>query len=174
MNISAAQLTLLNHTLGLSEWNRTPNRNYFITGESSRDFAGLISLVDAGMMTKQPNAEWLGGGFFFAATDQGREYAIDMLPESESSKKKSRYQEYRSSECCETFAEWLGIEVPKREYSRRYNWHEPENCVRLTSSLGTGEWAKTLKEAKVSYKAAIKRARDERKAWEKSLGIGAT
>lgn len=163
--VTDKQLSLLNHTLGLSEWNRTPNRNYFMTGENSGDFAGLIALVDAGMMTKRVNAEWLGGGFFFAATDLGQEYALSRLPAPKEPKKKSRYEEFLDADCGFSFGEWLVIDLPKREFQ----WNgRSEWTYRFTSRRGTGEWCKTLKEAKASYKAAIKQAREQRKEWEKA------
>ncbi|NDI85100.1 hypothetical protein [Undibacterium crateris] len=169
-SIEPGHLELLNHTLGLTEWNRTPNRNYFMTGENSSDFPRLTALVDAGMMTMRPNAEWLGGGFYFAATDYGRKYAIEMLPPP---KKKTRYDQYLSSECVESFPEWLGIDIPEREYNWDC-WGEQKNKVRFKSRRGTGEWCKTIKEAKVSYKAAIKRNKEVEKERLKAWGIGVT
>ncbi|MDO8728642.1 MAG: hypothetical protein Q7K26_01975 [bacterium] len=154
-----AQLELLRHTLGLNR-NQAPSRNYFMTDAASSGFADLIALTEAGLMAKSINPEWLGGGFNFSATVEGRAYAVGMQP---APKKKSRYEEFLDSDCGYSFAEWLGIDVPRREYSRgRYQIpysHSPRDMVRLTSERGTGEWATTLKEAKANYKNAIRTTR---------------
>lgn len=161
--ITVEQLALLHHTLGLDERRREPWRNHFMAGKGHHDQANLLSLVNAGMMTRQAAPEWLGGGDLFRVTPDGTEYAIASLP---APRKRSRYEQYLESECCESFAEWLGIEVPKREYNH-YSWGACQGFMRLKSARATGEYCKTLKDAKISYKAALAKAKADAKAWER-------
>lgn len=63
-----------------------------------------------------------------------------------------RYRDYWHSESSLSFAEWLGIDVPKREYG--YHWDNRDK-VRLRSNRACGEFCKTVKDAKASYKQAL-------------------
>lgn len=93
---------------------------------------------------------------------------IGVVPKTP--KSRSRYEEYRHSEVVESFPEWLGIDLPRREYNY-YGKYEERDYVRLTSSRGTGEYCKTLKDAKASYKADMARRKAEDKAYFQNLGI---
>lgn len=74
-----------------------------------------------------------------------------------------RYREYWHSESTLSFAEWLGIDVPEREYG--YHW-DNRGKVRMRSSQVSGEFCKTLKEAKASYKQALKAYKERQKFLE--------
>lgn len=65
---------------------------------------------------------------------------------------KGRYQDFMEHDGYDTFPDFLGIDVPQREYSYAY---ETRGFVRLKSRRATGEYCKTMKEAKASYKAAL-------------------
>ncbi len=65
---------------------------------------------------------------------------------------KGRYQDFMEHDGYDKFTDFLGIDVPLREYSYAY---ETRGFVRLKSRRATGEYCKTLKEAKASYKAAL-------------------
>lgn len=156
--ITPNQLHLLHHTLGLRPDRRVPYRNHFAASEGHHDYADLVELERVGMMTSRALEEQWGGGICFYATDAGEAYAIEHLPPAP---KKSRYDQFLDADCGLTFAEWLGIEVPKREYSGAHAYLTPYNTVRYKSSRGVGEWCKTAKEAKASYKQAIKARRLE-------------
>jgi hypothetical protein len=56
-----------------------------------------------------------------------------------------------------TFAEWLGIEKPNLEFSGS-SWWGKDRKFRLSTSRASGEWCTTQKEAKASYKTALKNA----------------
>jgi hypothetical protein len=121
----------------------------------------LLALEAAGLMTQSPAPKFCDpGDVVFRVTEAGKALALDSLPPPP---KYSRYEQYLRSECCESFAEWLGIEVPVREPS--YSYSTP-NHFRLKSSRAVGDYALTMKEAKASYKAALKAAQQQRKQWE--------
>lgn len=157
--ITPNQLHLLHHTLGLKPDRRVPYRNHFAASNGHHDYADLVELERVGMMTSRPlEAHW-GGGICFYATDAGKAYAIEHLPPAP---KKTRYDQFLDADCGLTFAEWLGIEVPKFEYADNCYWlRAPKGYVRMKSSRGVGEWCPTYKEAKASYKQAIKARRLE-------------
>lgn len=152
--ISAHQLSLLNHALGLRPDRREPFRNHFVAGDGHHDQADLLALVDAGMMTRRDNPKWMGGGDLFHVSDAGTEYAIAHLPMPP---KRTRYQEYLDSECGMSFGEWLmGWDLPK--YERDYSFPRGDR-VRMKSQRATGEYCETKKAAKASYKAALATSR---------------
>lgn len=152
-NISAQQLGLLHHTLGLSPHQRGAYRNYFLAGGGHHDQANLLALVEAGFMSRSAAPSWTCGDDLFRATEEGRTYALTNLPPVPAPVKYSKYQQYLRADMGCSFAEWLGIEVPRREYEG-YR-HSTDRRVRLVSSKATGEWGATLKEAKALYKTAL-------------------
>jgi hypothetical protein len=158
--ITSKQLDLLHHTLGVMPERRESYRNHFVAGRGHHDQADLEAPEAAGLMTsgKAP-AFCEPGDVVFRCTDAGRAYAIERLPQPP---KRSKWDDYYHSESSLTFAEWLGIEVPEREYNHYARYGDPtRDYVRLKSSRATGEWKPTVKEAKASYKAAMA-ARKER------------
>ncbi len=140
-------IELLQHTIGVTPKSREPYRNHFLAGDDHYANTDLKELVAAGYMAAQPAPAMWGDGTVYCCTPEGSALAISRLPKP---KKRSRYDDYLHAEVCESFAEWLGIEVPEREYSDSFS------RVRLKSSKATGEYCKTLKDAKASYKAALK------------------
>lgn len=158
--IAAKHIALLHHTLGLTPERREPFRNHYVAGDGHHSQKELLELEAAGLMAQSPAPRFCEpGDVLFRVTDAGKALALDSLPPPP---KRSRYDQYRRSECCESFAEWLGIEVPRRE-SDDY-WHTTRGLVRLVSSRATGEYKSTLKEAKASYKAALAKRHAEAKA----------
>jgi len=161
--ISAHQLDLLHHTLGLTPTCRTSYRNHFVAGPGHHDQVDLEALEVAGLMKRAPTPAFCDAtDVVFCCTEMGHDYALDNLPQPP---KYSRYQEYLRSECSEGFAWWLGIDVPEFEtYARHWSPFAfgksiPEHWVRMRSSRAIGEFCKTQKEAKASYKAALAAAR---------------
>ncbi|MFP3647575.1 hypothetical protein [Paraburkholderia sp. SIMBA_054] len=103
----------------------------------------------------------------FAATDSGREGAIAALP---APKKRTRADEWRDRDGCESFGEYLcGGKLPKFERRRA---PRGEKCDRFGDQHRMfrmrdaywgdyqreieGDWLPTMKEAKASYKAKLK------------------
>ncbi|MCY1309525.1 hypothetical protein D9M70_596290 [compost metagenome] len=94
----------------------------------------------------------------FHVTEAGERYALEHLPLPP---KKTKFEEYLDYDSCDSFGEWLlGHKQP--EYEHRGSWRNWEyrmfRCrYSRTQPEVKGEWCKTKKDAKASYKAALKR-----------------
>jgi len=155
--ITKSQLRLLHHTLGVTPERREPYRNHFVASVGHHDQPDLEKLEEAGLMARSPTPKFCNASdMVFHVTEAGRAYALDNLPQPP---KLSKYEQYLRSESGLTFAEWLGIEVPKREYE---GYWSKDRRVRLKSDRATGEWAKTIKEARASYKEKLKVSKGSR------------
>jgi hypothetical protein len=157
-------IELMQHALGITERNRTPYRNYFLAGEGHTDNEKWKDLVSDGLATSRPAPDLMGGGTLYHVTDKGEEMAISALPEP---KKRTRYDEYQQSEVCESFGEWLGIELPFYEGREigRYKW-EYRMVRRSRAHWDTycdirGDWKPTKKAAKASYKEVLRKSKLE-------------
>ena len=124
-----------------------------LAGAGHHDQPDLLVLVEAGFMSRSIAPSWVGSGDLFQVTDAGRQYATANLPPMPKPVKYSKYEQYLRADIGCSFAEWLGIEVPRRE-SQGYRY-SADYRVRLVSSKATGEWGTTLKEAKALYKKAL-------------------
>lgn len=74
------QLEILQHSIGADQYGRIErysNRDYFITGLGSDDYAVCETLVESGLMTMTPGNEITGGGDVFRVTDAGRNFVRD-------------------------------------------------------------------------------------------------
>jgi hypothetical protein len=175
------QINLLQHTLGLSERRREPYRNHFVAGHGHSDIPHLEALERAGMMERRPSPKFLpDDDIVFAVTDAGREVAIAALP---SPPKRTRYDEYLDADGCagDSFGEFLcGRGLPqfetRREFTRDPRFPDVNDLVWVTQHRMfrlrrndwafsserdvQGEWCVTQKEAKASYKAALKSKRE--------------
>ncbi|MOA07941.1 hypothetical protein D3C78_1276720 [compost metagenome] len=112
------------------------------------------------MATTAKAPEWSCGEAVYQVTEAGRVAAICALPEPQ---KRTRYDDYRHSEVCESFGKWLGIELPVYESREvgRYKW-EYRMVRRSRAYWDTycdvrGEWKPTKKAAKASYKEALRK-----------------
>ena len=162
-NVSQQKLELLWHTLGLSAENRhrrTVSRNYFLTSPGCSDARQLDVLVAAGLMScGKPPAFCPQDEVVYRATSQGQHFAETSLPPLP---KLTRYDEFLDADSGLEFHEWLGIEKPTIEHRcKSFGYSEVgslisiESGCRMSSSRATGEWCKTKKDAKASYKAAL-------------------
>lgn len=103
------------------------------------------------------------GDVLFRCTVNGEICALDNLPPEP---ERTRYDDYCRSECGNTFAEYLGINKPEYELRKEYDrpgWFRWE--YRMVRREGYvidlhGEWAGTKKDAKASYKAALRASKD--------------
>ncbi|WP_137923917.1 hypothetical protein [Cupriavidus sp. 2SB] len=180
------QIGLLQHTLGISERHRDPHRNHFVAGPGHDDMADLEQLEAAGLMIRGHRPGFLpGDSIVFYTTEAGRYLALTSLPEP---KKPSRYEEYLRADGCagDSFGEFLcGGRLPKFEYHDcaryyGYGWYLAQQRSDLKDWRGyvyrmyradaygrheiEGEWCKTKKEAKASYKAALKKHQENQQA----------
>lgn len=152
------QLDLLLHTLGLQPERRDSTRNYFLASEGHHDYADLESLASVGLMVKQPAPEWCGGGEIYRATEAGKSMAVTHLPPAP---KLSRYREYLRSDVGDSFADYLGIQLPDVEYKSDgektlYRYVRIRRMRDFTYERIEGQWAPTKKAAKASYKEMLK------------------
>lgn len=156
-------IELMQHALGISERNRTPYRNYFLAGEGHTDNEKWKKLVFDGFAISRPAPEFAGGGTLYHVTEKGEAAAISALPEP---KKRTRYDEYLHSEVCESFSEWLGIELPIYEEREVGRYKYEYRMVRLSRAYWDsyydiqGEWKPTMKAAKASYKEALRKSKE--------------
>ena len=153
------QIGLLQHALGINERRREPYRNYFLASGSHSDNADLEFLVSAGLMTSRAAPSFCAeDDVVYHVTDAGQEIAIAALP---APKKRTRYDEYLAADYGHSFAEWLGIDVPKIEYGSCY---PNDGKFRMVSRRAHGEWCDTQKAAKASYKEALRASKELREA----------
>lgn len=161
MKVTEKQLQLLWHTLGLRPDQIEPYRNFFDADPNHHDMPDLQVLECLGFMARSKTPAFVReGAIFFFVTEAGKRLAVDNLPKP---KKRSQYQEFLDADYGHSFAEFLGIDVPICEYdmgqyrfvrTRRTYWH---------LEVIYGEWCKTKKEAKASYKSALKAHKDRQK-----------
>lgn len=166
--VPAYQIQLLHHTLGLSERRRESYRNHFVAGHGNSDMLHLEALVRAGLMERRRTPTFCDpADIVFAATDAGLTMAIAALPEPTPPAKRTRYEEYLDADGCggDSFGEFLcGSRLP--EFERRGDWRKEEYRMFRRAYSHTydrygyrdvqGEWQSTKKDAKASYKAALK------------------
>lgn len=170
-------LSIMRHTIGADQYGHIQHdRNYFITGEGGRDWLACVDLVSAGYMTSRKGNAATGGDDIFFATKAGREFVqINREPMPEAPKltrAQRRYEHYRNvGDCYESFASFLGIgEVnyeqrdcsgwPEYKRVREYRMYRGSRWGSFSSDL-KGDWAPTMKEAKASYKAALKASKQK-------------
>lgn len=167
------QIELLWHALGLSPQCREPFRNFFHAGPGHWDMPDLEALEAAGLMARTKRPAFVEqDAIFFCATEEGKVLAISELPQP---RKLTRYQQFMDSDCGNTFAEYLGINVPALEYDRPHGADSYQYRYARTSYISwnheriEGEWCRTKKEAKASYKAALNKAKSDKKQFMKSI-----
>lgn len=159
-------IELMQHALGVSERNRESYRNYFLASKDSPDDLAWQALVANGLAKAGKAPEWSCGDVVYQVTESGKTVAISALPEP---KKRTRYDEYLHSEVCESFAEWLGIELPIYEsravggYGYKYEYRMVRRSRAYWDSYYDicGDWMPTMKAAKASYKDALRKSKQE-------------
>ena len=165
--VTAAMLGVLHHTLGLRVDKRLPYRNHFVAGPGHHDMPALEGLESIGLMARRPAPKFCDeGDIVFIATQAGQDFAIEHLPPEP---KLTKYDEYLRNDGCESFPEFLMINKPRYE-TRGYGKSIEYRMFRRDLSVSwdvfpevTGEWKLTKKEAKASYKEALKAYRERTK-----------
>lgn len=166
------QLQLLQHTLGVRVDQRTPYRNYFVADPGHHDMPDLEVLESLGLMGHHKAPSFCNADdIVFFTTDAGRALALEMLPEPP---KLTRYREYLACDAQESFGEYLVKNLPKfeteseyRKVGKRWRYVYRHRMYRaIYSGYGyelyrdvQGDWARTKKAAKASYKAALAKKR---------------
>lgn len=150
------QIHLLQHTLGLQSNIRVPYRNHFVAGTGHHEMDELEALEKLGFMERVHTPSFCDkDDIVFAATDAGRTLAMDNLqPEPQ----RTRYDNFLSYDGCLSFGEYLcGRKLPSFE-RRSIRWDHGEwRMARYDhgSVDVAGEWCRTKKDAKASYKLAL-------------------
>ena len=158
------QIQLLHHTLGLRPDQRNAHRNHFVAGPGHHDMPDLEALEASGLMARGRTPSFIDKtDVVFHATDAGRELALQELPPP---KRQTQHCQWLDADTGYSFGEWLcGIRLPKVETRVRLLPGPPfEYRMYRNAWCGTyghyreveGQWACTKKEAKASYKAALK------------------
>lgn len=171
------QLGLLWHTLGLRpdyRDSRTVYRNRFLAGPGHDDVPDLEVLVSLGLMgSRKPPAFCDQSEKLYYATAAGEAFAVQKMPPAPPPPKRTNFDAYLDEgECYDGFAHFLGINLPRyqergergaREYRmvryRRRNisrFHSAEYLQFCEPVDVAGEWCSDKKDAKASYKAALK------------------
>ena len=128
-------------------------RNYFCSSKDSSDYKILKKLEVDGI-----TLSWVQySNIYFMVTEKGiskfRDYFLINVNKNYKpiSKSAENYQKYLDSDTGNSYTDWLGIKLPKQEYRL--------SEVRLVSTKYNevkGVFSKTLKDAKISYKIALK------------------
>jgi len=108
--LSAEQLKILQHALGMDEYGRSGRgeRNHFVTGPGSTDFASCVQLVDQGYMTRRSGSALYGGDDIFHATDVGRLAAQTCSPNPPRlTRSQKRYRAFLDHGSDLPFGQWL-------------------------------------------------------------------
>lgn len=180
--ITDAQVGLLWHTLGLrpdlGERGRRPYRNFYGTSEDAPEAPDLDAMVSAGLMVRaKAPAFFPADEVVWQSTEDGKRVAIAKLPPPP---KLTNFDAYLDADGgYESFADFLGINQPRyqerggwgnREYRmvryRRRNvsrFHSQEYLQLCESVEVAGDWCHAKKDAKASYKSALKAVRPARK-----------
>jgi hypothetical protein len=170
--MNAAQLTeqqgrLLHHTLGMRPDQREGHRNYFLAGPGHHDMPDLEALEHLGLMTRSRAPKFCDPtDIVFRATEAGQAVALEMLPEPPPPAKLNQHHQWLDADTGFSFGEWLcrgrlpkfetrgylghGAGVEYRMYRMAYDGIHGRHCD------VEGQWAPTKKDAKASYKAALK------------------
>ncbi len=163
MEVTSAEINVLQHTLGLRIERRVPYRNHFVAALGHHDMPALEVLEAQGLMRRVRSPAFLDkGDIVFEATEAGRELAILNLPPVP---KRTRYGDFLGDDGSQSFGEFLcGIRLPKVEADYSNGWRGKtkyrmyretwENYRGATRDV-QGEWRETKKDAKASYKEAL-------------------
>lgn len=157
-------LHILQHSLGADEYGRGHQyRNHYVAG--GRDVDLCRDLVSLGYMRERPATQISGGDPWFSVTQDGIGAVALFSPAAPPPKKRTQWDEYLDDDSCDKFGEWLlGPMRPKFEH--RGTWSSFEyRMFRCRHSRQhaeiSGEWCRTMKEAKASYKAALKASKEK-------------
>lgn len=161
MKISDGANHVLNHMLGLTGSSRVAYRNHFVAGEGHHDMPQLEELEHAGFVKRGITPKFCDqGDVVFYATQAGRSHAIENLPPDPLKSTRTRYDDFIDSGFGGSFHEYLSIRKPQIEI--RGNRGDIEYRMFRNSRLSfferdvQGEWARTKKESKESYKKALR------------------
>lgn len=158
VSVPERQLRLLHHTLGLCPDQRKACRNHYVAGPGHYAMQDLEALVELKLMVVGRTPAFCDPtDVVFHASEEGERYALQHLPPPP---KKNKFTEYLDWDSCETFGNWLlgGMkpEVERRERGGRFEYRMYRCRYSNQHSEVKGEWCRTQKDAKASYKSALR------------------
>jgi hypothetical protein len=105
----AAQLHILQHSLGVDKHGRGEQyRNHFVASEGHHDWADLLALVEAGLMTRRAGNQLSGGADVFYVTEAGKRHVAEHSPKPPKlTRSQQRYEDYLAEDSGLRFGEWL-------------------------------------------------------------------
>lgn len=130
----------------------------------------LESLENLGLMARVKTPAFCDAGdIVFAATTVGAALALENLPEPPPPAKQTQHAQWLDADSGFSFGEWLcGHRLPRFETrgrildgSMEYRMYRTDRDVYRDIE---GQWASTKKEAKASYKAALKARQQAQRA----------
>lgn len=155
-------LHILQHSLGVDAYGQGRQyRNHYVAGGD--DVALCRELANLGYMKERAATQLSGGDPWFNVTDEGIDAVALFSPEAPPPPKRTQFDEYLDYDSCDSFGQWLlGNKMP--EFEQRGSWgnyeHRMFRCRYSRREVEVkGEWCKTQKAAKASYKEALKKHR---------------
>jgi hypothetical protein len=166
MLITDNQWDLISHSLGVNLYhakmsNRKKDsilpdefyRNYFASSDGSKDYKEFKELEELGIVNSWEKWDHI----YFGITDLGKKQFRDYFHDEVTSKfkplskSKDTYQKFIDMDGHDYFSDFLGIQLPRDEQTDKgWRFHS-------TKYEGVkGKFCKTKKEAKISYKEALK------------------
>jgi len=102
-------LHILQHALGVDEYGRGQQyRRHFVTGPGSLDHPTCMSLVDRGLMSREPASPLTGGDDLFLVTPAGRVWMAENSPAPPKlTRSQRRYRAYLEADSSHSFSEWI-------------------------------------------------------------------
>ncbi len=152
-------LHILQHTLGVDEYGQGRQyRNHYVAGGD--DVRLCRELAALGYMKERPATVISGGDPWFCVTPAGVDAVALFSPPAPPPKKRTQWNEYIDYDSCDSFGEFL-LGAMKPAFECRGSWRNYEyrmyRCrYSRQHSEVAGEWLRTKKEAKASYKQALK------------------
>ena len=179
-NITFKEWELVAHSLGIQLLNAKQStrkkdkelpiefyRNYYCAGENK--ISDFKNLEDSGLVnTWEKVWDERCTLVYYGVTEKGIQEFRDWFKINITdiydplSKAKETYQEYIYTDCCDSFADFLGIWVPEYEYSDFTKLHRIVSTNPRYRGLN-GDWCNTKALAKDSYKEHLKAAKKEEK-----------
>lgn len=166
LKLSENQLNIIGHSIGINLYHARLSynpkdkvlpsefyRNYYCVGTPQGFNDDMKYLESIGFIEKSMHHNQL----YFHITTTGINYFKEMFTNEVTntyvplSKSKNTYREFLHDDGYGNFSDYLNIDLPKQERSK-----EGIRLVSTKYNTVKGEYCKTIKEAKISYKTALK------------------
>lgn len=113
--IESRHVEILRHALGLDDYGQGNSyRNYFVTGEGSKDYPFCRDLVEHGYMARRAPSALTGGDDLFVVTAEGKAFAarsFDGIRITKLTRSERRYLRFLAADSNLSFRDWLRTEA---------------------------------------------------------------